>query len=982
MPGEFRSVALGQEALQAQRLDLSNRGLSVLPPEIGRLTNLEHLDLTGNQLTSLPPEIGRLTNLRTLDLGRNRLTAFPSPVLELSNLEAVGFTENQLTILPPQIGQLINLQALYLGGNEVSSLPAEIGQLIHLKVLRLSRNQLSTLPPEIGQLTNLQALDLGDNQLTSLAPAIGQLSNLHTLNLGGNNLTELPAEIGRLSSLQVLHLSHNELGALPAEMAGMVARGLWLDASGNPLQEMFPGLLERGDALAAYLHSLTDAQAQYECKVILVGEGNVGKSSLVAALQGQPFVEGRPTTHGIDTQLLPLSHPRLGLPMRVQAWDFGGQEVYRITHQFFFSAQALYLVVWSAREGQEQNEIEGWLRRIRLRVGHDAPTLVVATHSDERVPELDYPRLQQAFPGMLLGHHEVDNRSGNGIPALGEAVAEQAARLPQMGQLLSPRWAAARDDILARTNTEPQVSYERFVAICQGHGMDEEEVATLAGLLHDQGQVIYYGEDEGLRDIIVLNPEWLTKAISYVLKDKPTREQGGVLDHARLREIWGHRHNGAAYPARHYPYFLRLMEKFDVSYRLRDDEYRSLVAQLVPYERPNLPWDRHTPLPKGIRALALECQLSEPAPGLIAWLTVRLHRASTGRHWRSGVFLRYPIDAYNSEALLELGDDRHLAVEVHAPSPDMFFNVLRDSVEDLIIRRWPGLDYQLLIPCPTQNADGSACSGRFKLTTLLRFWERGKTDVDCQECFERYDIGRLLTGFTVPPTPLQSGLERVQEQLSGITSDVEEIKRYAAATADSVRRVLKAVSVEVTDCPRLFTLTREEPAGMGRLRLGEDHYLLTLWCEQPDHWHPWPDASYHLRQPKDWLVRIGPYAALVVRTLQTVVPVVGAVAGMTLTEDQLKQTKHELELMKTLVAKLPVNLGPERHELEPLQPHGQLAPSAGESLRSLRQLLFKEDPARLFGGLRRVPAPSGEFLWVCTTHYVEHDPGLPSIPGK
>jgi Leucine-rich repeat (LRR) protein len=88
MAGESRSVALGQEALQGQRLDLSNRGLSALPPEVGRLTNLERLDLTGNQLTSLPPEVGRLTNVRTLDLGRNRLTAFPSPVLELNNLEA------------------------------------------------------------------------------------------------------------------------------------------------------------------------------------------------------------------------------------------------------------------------------------------------------------------------------------------------------------------------------------------------------------------------------------------------------------------------------------------------------------------------------------------------------------------------------------------------------------------------------------------------------------------------------------------------------------------------------------------------------------------------------------------------------------------------------------------------------------------------------------------------------------------------------
>ena len=41
----------------------------------------------------------------------------------------------------------------------------------------------------------------------------------------------------------------------------------------------------------------------------------------------------------------------------------------------------------------------------------------------------------------------------------------------------------------------------------------------------------------GLKDIVVLNPEWLTKAISYVFEDKPTRESGGVLRHARLRRF-------------------------------------------------------------------------------------------------------------------------------------------------------------------------------------------------------------------------------------------------------------------------------------------------------------------------------------------------------------------------------------------------------------------------------------------------------------
>jgi hypothetical protein len=85
--------------------------------------------------------------------------------------------------------------------------------------------------------------------------------------------------------------------------------------------------------------------------------------------------------------------------------------------------------------------------------------------------------------------------------------------------------------------------------------------------------------------------------------------------------------------------------------------------------------------------------------------------------------------------------------------------------------------------------------------------------------------------------------------------------------------------------------------------------------------------------------------------------------------------------MKTLVAKLPDELGGEElYELGLADPRVQLTIAEGEALRSLRVLVFEHDHARSFGGLRRVHAPSGDFLWVCTTHYPEYDPGLPSIP--
>jgi internalin A len=844
-------------------------------------------------------------------------------------------------------------------------------------VLNLSRRGISHLPRAVRSVPRLSYLNLSHNNLDHFPAELLHMPNLQTLDIGHNFITEIPPEISNLQKLEVLRIENNRITNLPPELAPMLRNGLYLQAEGNPLSELLPELLgqERFSDLATYLESLVDGVPQYEAKVLFVGEGNVGKTSLVAALRNEPFVSGRPTTHGIKIHELVLPYPNRDFDLTLRTWDFGGQEVYRITHQFFFGRRALYLVVWNSREGQEQNEVEGWLRRIRLRVGPEAQVLVVATHLKERNPELDYPSLQRTFPDMLRGQYAVDSSNNDGVEELRQAIAREAARLPLVGQAVSSRWIAARNEILSRAAGTPQITFAEFSLICKFHGLLSHEIPSLAELLHDLGQIIYYGDDEGLRDVVVLNPEWLTQAIGCVLEDKPTRANHGVLDHRRLRNIWLHVPDGGSYPTEYHPYFLRLMEKFDVSYRLDDDQH-SLVAQLVPHERPEIPWDQGNSFPEGLRSLRLICHMSEPAPGLIAWLTVRNHRSSTNRHWRAGVFLRHPIDAYDSEALVELQSDKNLLIEVRAPSPDLFFNVLRDGVEDLLINRWPGLEYSLLVPCPSV-VNGDPCDGKFPLDGLLRLRERGKTFYDCLQCDTEHDVPELITGFA--SADLTPELEKLQVQIDEVADGVKNIERIATESAASIRRVLRAMSEEVVDCPRLFTMSVEEPRFYNRIQFWQRAYRLTLWCEHPSAWHAWTAAAYSIQKPRKWLMQIAPYAALVAKTLKVVVPVTGSVVGLILSEEDLKTIEKQLDLMTTLAEQLPDNFS-HTGEADVDEKQGQLSPAQGAGLRGLRHTLIREDPTQKFGDLRRVQGPSGEYLWVCPNHYGEYDPGLPILP--
>ncbi len=313
---------------------------------------------------------------------------------------------------------------------------------------------------------------------------------------------------------------------------------------------------------------------------MLVGEGNVGKTTLLKALKSEKGEEAprehEPTTHGVEIDIhgLRLPHPAQdGVEIQLNAWDFGGQDVYRVTHQFFFSRRSLYLLVWEPRRGVQQGQVEDWLNMIRLRVGDDARVIIVSTHckTGERIARIDQPVFKQQYGDMIVGFHEVDSLVPDpdtgemvGIAELKKVIAEHAAKLEQMGMGFNRDWKAARDKLLARA--EPRISYSTFGGVCAARGLSGIATETLAHLMHDLGYIVHYSDDEKLRDDIILKPEWLTKAIGFVLEDLETKDREGILPDNHLYQVW-HEHNfkdQPRYEPNIYPFFLRLMEKYDV----------------------------------------------------------------------------------------------------------------------------------------------------------------------------------------------------------------------------------------------------------------------------------------------------------------------------------------------------------------------------------------------------------------------------------
>jgi GTPase SAR1 family protein len=954
-------------------LDLSSNQLTALPDWLGQLTQLTNLNLSSNKLTTLPPSLGQLTQLTSLNLSTNQLTTLPSSLRQLTQLTYLNLSINQLTVLPEFLSNLTQLEELHIWENKITNIPDRFAHLSKLKRLWVGAvnlgNPIGQIPNWIQNFAELEALGFGKCELKILPDWVGSLKYLTRLFVGSNHLIDLPSSLAQLEHLKELNLDENPL---------------------NPALQSAYDACERGkyEPLFAYLRSLENAEPLYEAKLVLVGEGNVGKTTLLKALKGKAGAtpqEHEPTTHGVEIDIhgLRLPHPaKDGVEIQLNAWDFGGQDVYRVTHQFFFSRRSLYLLVWEPRRGVQQGQVEDWLNMIRLRVGDDARVIIVSTHckTGERIARIDQPVFKQQYGDMIVGFHEVDSlvpdeATGEmvGIAELKKVIAEHASKLEQMGMGFNRDWKAARDELLARP--EPRISFDAFSGVCAARGLSGIDTETLAHLMHDLGYIVHYSDDEKLRDDVILKPEWLTKAIGFVLEDRATAESEGILPDKHLYEVW-HDHqfkDEPRYTPDLYPFFLRLMEKYDVSYRLPEERHASLVAQHVPQVRPDLPWLPEQEPPENLRRIAMICAMEEDPPGLVPWMIVRTHDYSveqtnaTGSHhslhWDKGMFLRH---APHGEAMLEKRG-REFHIYAQAAWPEHFMNVIHSTLEKLIADNWPGLKdrYRFMVPCP-ETVDGQPCKGRFNINGLRQFLVEGDTHIRCQECSCRLSIAELLLGFEERPVDIQ--LREINEKLDGLDSRI----------ADYFMRTLHAIADEAKSGPRLFTFRARE-TNIPLQQLFMRPMELQLWCEHEGHPHPINEPGkgiYKIDQPQEWVTAIAPYANFVLDVLKTVAPMVSPAINLVKGPKTTDPWKDHLDFGKAIIDKLPAEIKTPNRGMTA----GQLLSEPERSgILALHRFLNEVDPTQAKLGLHRVATYTGDYRWLCQHHYEAWQPNIPDV---
>jgi len=966
-----------------QQLYLHENQLTSVPVELAQLTNLQRLYLGYNQLTSVPVELVQLTNLQRLYLGYNQLVSMPVELAQLTNLQRLYLHNNQLTNVPIELAQLTNLQMLYLDHNELTSIPVELVQLTNLQRLYLHNNQLTSVPVELAQLTNLQRLYLDHNELTSIPVELAQLINLQRLYLHNNQLTSIPVELAQLTNLQHLYLRYNHLRHLPPEFAQLSLLTV-LALTGNAWRTPPPEIAARElDDVLNYLRTLQKGStSRYVAKLLILGEGKTGKSSLLRALRSLPFDEQLATTHGIDIQSYTLSHPAdPTLPMILNIWDFGGQQIYHTTHQFFMTQRSLYLLVWNARGDTDQGRLDQWLRNIQV-LAPAATVILVATHIDERPVDFNFARFQTTYP-QLVGWIGVSNKTGVGIAELCQLLATEAVKLELMEQQWPQTWVAVE----AALQSDPRyhIDNDEFARICHEHGVERSsEQSTLGSYLHDLGRILYFQDDDALSDFVVLKPNWLTQTMARVLDDKVTREVNlGVLDHRDFPRLWDQDDVGVRYERRLYPLFHRLLRRFLICYQLEngaEGNEQSLVPLLLPHTPPvDLPaWDMILADQPEIRMVF---QLDFVPPGMMSWFIVLTHDYSQHLVWREGVRLRY--EGHAADVVLN-PSARELWLRVRGPAPWNFFNILQHTLNERIIRQYfTGLKYERKVPCLCHKTTGATepCAYFFDYDRLVERKQRGRLEVECDRSYIEVSVTELLEGIHYTTNDrIEARLDEnivLTQQLRALITD----ERYLLLQMQQQNQQM--FEQLIRDFARLWNLERQKlgseipalfllmPGGRSSLdprNLIEHDYTLYLLCQHPVGPHLVKDEpGYTTPRSREWWSTVAPWLRELIRYLQYLPKGSGIVEAYD--EQFYKNVRLSIEIFKTTM-----ELAPDLKEDVARQQFHKSAPlnitfdAQGAALRALHAFLKEIDPNEHWCGLKRVITNDGNILWLCPEH--------------
>ncbi|MBI2417105.1 MAG: leucine-rich repeat domain-containing protein [Ignavibacteriales bacterium] len=595
---------------------------------------------------------------------------------------------------------------------------SNLKELKGLTTLDLRNNQLTDVS-NLKELKGLTTLDLSNTQLKDVS-FLKELKGLTTLGLGDNKISVLPECISEFNLEIDIEMRYSQTG--------------YITLRNNPIETPPLEIVQQGkDAIRNYFMQLA-AQGfdfVYEAKMLVLGEGGSGKTSLVRKLKDEnaALPEDKDTTRGIDITELFFSVPDKEnathtRQLKLNVWDFGGQQIYHATHRFFLTNRALYTLVADTREGG--TDFNYWFQVIE-KFGGESPVLPVINEKFKRTQPIEnFHHLRDRYKNVRDKMHS-DIGSLQNLSNIKDAVRDLALSLPDIGIKVPKKWTDIRATL--GSDSRPYIEHSEFTDLCTDHGLSEDDIKYLSGFFHCLGAFLHFAENDLLRNKIFLKPQWVTNAVFKIIDSPLVKEQNGEFSRGDAGKIWDSPEYKDVLPE-----LLELMKCFLLIYQINSSD----VYIMPQYLRQDQP--KYEPFKTNCKTLRYRYDEFMPR-GILHQLITQMHEkiAATDLVWFSGVILKHR----DTEAeILESYSEKKLTIKVRGDFPrDLIMLITEQFCK--INGTFTKLSVDKYLQCNCSKCASLKEPQEYPFEILMRFLKDNR-EIQCTKSYEMVPPRKML----------------------------------------------------------------------------------------------------------------------------------------------------------------------------------------------------------------------------------------------
>ena len=414
-----------------------------------------------------------------------------------------------------------------------------------------------------------------------------------------------------------------------------------------------------------------------------------------------------------------------GREFRVNIWDFGGQEIYHATHQFFLTKRSLYVLVTDTRK--EDTDFYYWLNVVEL-LSDNSPLLIIKNEKQNRHREINERELRGQFNNFkeTLPTNLATNR---GLEQVLEQIKHYIKNLPHIGSPLPKTWVRVREAL--ESDTRNYMGLDEYLNICQQNGFTQRnDKLQLSSYLHDLGVCLHFREDPLLNKTVILKPKWGTDAVYKVLDNEKVIRNLGSFTRSDLANIWCEDEYATMHDE-----LLRLMINFKLCYEIPRSQGKYIAPQLLSANQPIYDWDE-------TNNLILRYTYEFMPKGIITQFIVAMHELMNEQQcvWKSGVVLSK--DQTKAE-VIEYYGKREIKIRVSGRHKRDLMTIVTHEL-DKIHDSYQQLKYNKLIPCNCHTCKDSQQPHFYPFEILRQFLADRQEVIQCQKSYQMVDVLGLI----------------------------------------------------------------------------------------------------------------------------------------------------------------------------------------------------------------------------------------------